>query len=53
MAFKHHPLTTIVIPAGVTINTDTETMGINGSGFQAAYGTGSNGTYHYLSGWSK
>lgn len=53
MAFKNHPLTTITMPVGVIISDNPETMGTNGTDFQAAYTAGSNGTYYYSSGWSK
>ncbi|MBI4857284.1 MAG: hypothetical protein HY818_11155 [Acetobacterium woodii] len=47
MAFKNHPFTTITMPANVSIGADSETMGTNGTGFQAAYMAGSSGTYTF------
>lgn len=45
-AFKNQELTSIIIPAGVTISADTETMGTYGSKFRDAYTGGGNYTYN-------
>lgn len=55
-AFKFQPLTTINLPAGVSIDGDPSTMGTNGTGFLEAYLAGGAGIYQYDSGsaaWSK
>lgn len=53
-AFNSCPLTSIQnIPAGVIINADDATMGVDGSGFIAAYAIGGSGTYNFVSTWTK
>ncbi len=53
-AFKFQPLTTITLPADVSIGGDSATVGTNGTGFLSAYIAGGAGTYQFVSGaWSR
>lgn len=54
MAFSNQPLTSITIPASVTINDNAATMGINGTDFKNAYTINGAGPYQFASSvWSK